>query len=198
MSIFYHGTSIENAEQILLSGFGGGDRTVWYPSNRDYVYVREELPPEAGEDTYSLTVHSAFTTAAVLNSQQNSVAIFRLEIPDNLEEIVEPDDSIEFDENSYQIEAKQLNALISSGKVKLDCRILEGYMPELRSFVLAYSNLPQINLADDIKKEIRTVARPCLDNLVCSVYDWIESKIVPWVELEPMSDIANETKYFGG
>lgn len=196
MGIFYHGTSVENAISILQNGFGS-DSTIWYASDSRYIYMRKAVPPEAGEDTYNLTIHSAFTTAAVSNSQESGVAIFRISIPDSLADCVEPDDSVEYDENSYQIEADRLNRLIADGSVKVECRVLEGYIPELRSFVLAYTNLKQINMPDAIKEEIHDLTYGFIKDLAVSVFDWVDSKYAAWSSLKPLV-LHKQTNYFGG
>lgn len=194
MSIYYHGTSIENAKSILNSGFGT-DRTIWYASDPQYVYLRAELPPEAGEDAYIETIHSAFTTAAICNSQENGVAIFQIEIPESLADCVEPDDSVEYDETSYQIEAEQLNKFIADGSIKIECRVLEGYRPELRSFVLAYTNLSQVNIPDEIKQELNTIIYNFKSDLQFSVFEWVESKYKTWESLKELSPLA-ATNFF--
>lgn len=194
MRIYYHGTSIENARSILKNGFGA-DTTIWYASYLKYVYMREAVSSEAGEDTYNETIHSAFTTAAICNSQENGVAIFQIEIPESLAGCVEPDDSVEYDENSYQIEAEQLNKFIADGSIKIECRVLGGYRPEFRSFVLAYTNLTQINISDEIKQELNTIIYNFKSYLQFSVFEWIESKYKPWESLKELSS-TTETSYF--
>lgn len=194
MSIYYHGTSIENARSILKNGFGAST-TIWYASYPKYVYMRKAVPPEAGEDTYNETIHSAFTTAAICNSQENGVAIFQIDIPESLAGYVEPDDSVEYDENSYQIEAEQLNKLVADGSIKVECHVLEGYRPEFRSFVLAYTNLKQINISDEIKQELNALMYNFKSDLQFSVFEWIESKCRPWESLKELSSLT-ETSYF--
>lgn len=194
MSIYYHGTSIENARSILKNGFGAGT-TIWYASYPKYVYMRKAVPLEAGEDTYNETIHSAFTTAAICNSQENGVAIFQIDIPESLAGYVEPDDSVEYDENSYQIEAEQLNKLVADGNIKIECRVLEGYRPEFRSFVLAYTNLKQVNISDEIKQELDALIYNFKTDLQFSVFEWIESKCRPWESLKELSSLT-ETSYF--
>lgn len=140
MRTFYHGTTMESARSILKNGFNGETDTVWNCSDCDKLYVRDKDSNAIFDEDEAiyLSVSAGQIAAAVFDSKETSIAIFKFEVEDDVaDSYFDEDDSCPNMDGSYQIDKSDLDYLISRNKIK--CTLFESknaYIPYLRVFYL--------------------------------------------------------------
>lgn len=185
----YHGTSMENAKKILKYGFSDEKDTIWNVSDPEMVYLAEEQNPEECDDDFDSYITDSKLTAieagqiaaAWFNSKSSDTVVFEFEVPEEVIGLFEDDDSCENAYGCCQVNALELNDLISKGQIKVKMHILHGsYIPYLRIFYL--NNLSRIYLKyiEDtmLMKVMDTVGTTYIDDLH-GCYDSLKSKTIP-------------------
>lgn len=154
MRTFYHGTSYENALNIIKNGFGGKtapEKTIWNCSNNSRTYLAES---DEFEEGFELAISAAKTAAAYYDSKSTKIAVFEFQIPEEVvEEYLLPDRSCPNMDDCYTIENEDLNELINLHRIGMKVRWYEdSYQPFLRAFYLSglckdYFNLEMLEPA---------------------------------------------------
>lgn len=144
---YYHGTSYENAIDIIKKGFGNHNKdTVWNCSNPNCLYVHA-----CDDDTENeqLAIESGQIAAAYYNSQSDKIAVIKLIIPDELE-IVMPDYTTGYmQRDSYEIDYDELNKYINKNSIKATIKFYENaYTPYLRPFYLSNLTSEYMSIKD--------------------------------------------------
>jgi len=108
MVMLYHGTTEERYRSILKSGFDH-DKVIWDCSDPDKMYFYRQdmvarefgLSPEmAKERCFEMALQSAFTSAALTNSQSKNLFVVEVQIPDSHLNVIEADQSTGLTEDS--------------------------------------------------------------------------------------------------
>ena len=185
----YHGTSMEKAKEILKYGFSDEKDTIWNVSDPEMVYLAEEQNPEKCDDVFDsyitdskLTAIEAGQIAATwFNSKSSDTVVFEFEVPEEVIGLFEDDDSCENAYGCCQVNALELNDLISKGQIKVKMHTLHGsYIPYLRIFYL--NNLSRVYLKhiEDtmLIKAMDAAGTTYLDDLH-DFYDYLKSKTIP-------------------
>ncbi len=147
MKVYYHGTTVECADNIRKHGFGR-NREVSYPregliwdcSDPDCTYMYSEHDEHDEGDAANEAEGNAILSAAVSGSQASHVVVFRLEIPDDVaDKFCEVDYSCEnmADRGAFYIDNDILNQLIDDGTIVLLSGDVGNYNPEFRWFYVA-------------------------------------------------------------
>lgn len=147
MKTYIHGTSYENAMNIMTNGLLREKDTVWTCSDPDYIYVFDSDDKEA----FSSCIGAGQITAAYQNSMSDKIAIIRFEMTESVaDRIISNDISCENMYDSYQISIAELNMLLKSGEIQLYVDIYnDSYIPYLRVFYLPIDN-PYMELSDPL------------------------------------------------
>lgn len=185
----YHGTSMEKAKEILKYGFSDEKDTIWNVSDPEMVYLAEEQDPEeCVEDFESYITESKVTAikagqiaAAWFNSKSPDTVVFEFEVPEEVIGLFEPDDSCENAYGCCQVNALELNDLISKGQIKVKMHTLYGsYIPYLRIFYLNNLSRVYLKYVEDamLIKAMDAVGTTYVDDLH-GCYDSLKSKTIP-------------------
>lgn len=178
MKKFYHGTALENAEQMFSEGFCSDYKTMWSVSDEDMLYV-------ADEENEIIAIDASIISAAVEGSDTDKVGVLIFEMEDDIaEEYFQPDDSCENMSGCYQIRKEELDKLVSEKKVQVILEVrAKSYNPNLRPFYLIGvirddGCRPTVMLEDDAlyqavkilqgKKDVDAVYYDCID----CIYDY--------------------------
>lgn len=151
MAIFLHGTSDENAHNMIKSNkLGKNHKTIWTCSNPNLLYMYNA----DDEDAIQLSVESGQIAAAYMNSKSTRIAVISLDIPDNIvNELVNPDCSCENTNGCFQINYNDLNNYIKSNIIKAQINYYDNaYIPYLRPFYLSYLNSRYMTISDPLLK----------------------------------------------
>lgn len=144
----FHGTSAENAKDILENGFTNDIRN-WNPSEPNTVYVWNSDKIMEHEDWEQQPIQNAFESAQISAALQKSnspyVVVFEFEIDED--ELVDDTSCTNMDDASC-INIEILNQLIKNKEVVLKEYIFQ-YAPMLTIFhVAGLLNNPNIDLYD--------------------------------------------------
>lgn len=149
MAIFLHGTSDENAHNIIRTNrFGKKHKTIWTCSNPNLLYMHTADE----EDAIQLSVESGQIAAAYMNSKSTRIAVISFDIPDELlDKLVESDHSCENTNGCFQIKCNDLNTYIKSNIIKAQINYYDNsYVPYLRPFYLSYLNSRYMTISDPL------------------------------------------------
>lgn len=185
----YHGTSMEKAKKILKYGFSDEKDTIWVVSDPEMVYLAEEQNPEECDDDFDSYITDSKLTAieagqiaaAWFNSKSSDTVVFEFEVPEEVIGLFEDDDSCENAYGCCQVNALELNDLISKGQIKVKMHILHGsYIPYLRIFYLNNLSRVYLKYIEDtmLMKVMDTVGTTYIDDLH-GCYDSLKSKTIP-------------------
>ena len=185
----YHGTSMENAKKILKYGFSDEKDTIWNVSDPEMVYLAEEQNPEECDDDFDSYITDSKLTAieagqiaaAWFNSKSSDTVVFEFEVPEEVIGLFEDDDSCENAYGCCQVNALELNDLISKGQIKVKMHTLHNsYIPYLRIFYLNNLSRVYLKYIEDtmLMKAMDTVGTTYIDDLH-GCYDSLKSKTIP-------------------
>lgn len=157
MKTYLHGTSYENACNILSNGLSDEKDTIWKCSDCEKMYVRDADE----DDAEYLCVESGQIAAAYTNSTSTNICIVRIIMPDEIaEDYVEDDDSCQNMYGCYQIEIKDLIKLHAENKIQIYIDTYEdGYVPYLRPFYLANVDSSYMTIQDRLLNQALNVIR---------------------------------------
>ena len=80
MRTYIHGTSYENAMNILKNGFSSEDKNIiWECSNPYMIYLRDKYDED--DDSLMLCIESGQIAAAKTNSLSTKIGIIEIEMP---------------------------------------------------------------------------------------------------------------------
>jgi len=174
MKVLYHGTSVENINNIEETGkFGNSDKQTWTVADRDYTYFYH---CENEEETVYSALGNAQITCAVQDSKYTSVGLIVLTVMDGDMQEFERDYSCEnMSENAYCIDNDVLNSLIDGGHVLVDLLTIDDvYNPYLRPFYLASLKdnqyLNRSNFSDSFLEALDMVSKidiSGVDSFIC-------------------------------
>lgn len=185
----YHGTSMGNARKILKYGFSDEKNTIWNVSNPEMVYLAEEQEPEECDDDFDSYITDSKLTAieagqiaaAWFNSKSSDTVVFEFEVSEDTIGLFEDDDSCENTYGCCQINALELNDLISKGQIKVKMHTLHGsYIPYLRVFYLNSLSKSYLQYIHDtmLIKAMDAVGSTYIDDLH-GCYDSLKTKVIP-------------------
>lgn len=185
----YHGTSMENARKILKYGFSDEKDTIWNVSDPEMVYLAEEQNPEECVDDFESYITESKVTAieagqiaaAWFNSKSSDTVVFEFEVPEEVIGLFEDDDSCENTYGCCQINALELNDLISKSQIKVKMHTLHGsYIPYLRVFYLNGLLKSYLQYIEDtmLVKAMDTVGSTYIEDLH-GCYDSLKTKVIP-------------------
>lgn len=185
----YHGTSMEKAKKILKYGFSDEKDTIWNVSDPEMVYLAEEQNPEECDDDFDSYITDSKLTAieagqiaaAWFNSKSSDTVVFEFEVPEEVIGLFEDDDSCENAYGCCQVNALELNDLISKGQIKVKMHTLHNsYIPYLRIFYLNNLSRVYLKYIEDtmLMKVMDTVGTTYIDDLH-GCYDSLKSKTIP-------------------
>lgn len=178
MTRHYHGTTIENAINMVEVGFNEKPPGTWICSDDHYLYmwssdkVEDEFEPEECKlQLINSAFNSAQITAALNNVLRKELVVLCFEFPDDVKELIEHDYSCE---NMADVaDAISLSRVKASHIVEMYVS-KEGYEPMLRAFVLGgLINGHLLNkgiLTDTEEKLIKAVSKS--DIMVDEMYDF--------------------------
>lgn len=169
MKTYFHGTSYENALNILRDGFLDEPDRIWTCSNDDKMYFRDA----DSEDAKFLCIESGKITAAYTDSNSTLIALIIMEMSDELaDEIMEEDDSCENMYDSYQIDLVDLRKYILSNDIGIKIQMYaDCYIPYLRPFYLTNITERYMYIEDDtLKRAINIIARS--DTFIDEIYEF--------------------------
>lgn len=153
--LFYHGTSLESAKNIMRYGFCNTIKT-WQCSQADKIYM------VAADDRFYdcseavlFALEAGQIAAAVQGSNETSVAVFEFDISDDIaEDYFLPDVSCESMDGCWCINTDTLNKLIKEHKINMRVKVLQdAYTPYLRIMYLAYLKNTYVIYKDDKLEE---------------------------------------------
>lgn len=161
MNKFYHGTSIENALQILSHGFSDEKETIWTCSDTNLVYMASGYNSEAdNEEAMYTSFEASLIAASKFDSKYKDTVVFEFNIKNkDIETYIEDDDSCENPMyGCYQIAARDLNALIANRKITFKLYLYENsYNPYLRIFYLKNLDLTYLDADDELTGAINII-----------------------------------------
>lgn len=183
----FHGTSAECAENILVDGFSSDAPRVWSCSDIDNVYLvsqsydmdyrdDDEIVEVTDYPAFRFAIEAAQITAATFQSKCTDVYVLEFDFPDDAleKEILEEDDSCANMHECYQINADELNSMISTGEVAMTVhKLTEAYEPDLRLFYLPDPENQYWYAPDEKTEKILTRlgnARFNMTDLMCDDY----------------------------
>lgn len=133
---FYHGTSAEAAEKILVDGFGCNEETVWNCSDNGSTYFWAHAVDRIEGEGVSRAFESGLVTAAMRGSLDKRVIVFELDIPDEfVGNWVLEDHSCEGMAGAWVVSSNWLNARLNESAVTLRVFVREIYRPDFRWFL---------------------------------------------------------------
>lgn len=153
MTIYYHGTTMENAKSILKEGFNS-ESAVWECSDPLATYFYRSDINDTPKEGLKLAIENAQIASAVSGVQDTSVAVIVADIPDSVPAY--PDRSCENMENvAVEIETELLNLGIDCRKIKISMLIFpETYCPGMRFFYLKDLSFLELSDFSDFEFEL--------------------------------------------
>lgn len=154
--LFYHGTSLESAKNIMKYGFCTPRKTWWCSeSNKIYIVAADDKIRDCNEAVL-FALEEGQIAAAVQGSSETSIAVFEFDIPENIaDEELLPDISCENMEGCWCIDADTLNELSKEHKINMRVKILQdAYTPYLRVLYLTHLNPTYVVYEDDKLEQI--------------------------------------------
>lgn len=172
MKTYVHGTSYENAMNIIKNGFTDEKKnTIWSCSDPGMIYVRDA----DNEDTKHCCIECGQITAAKEDSKSDKIALIKIEIPDKIAyELAEDDISCPGMDDCYQIDIKALNEYIIQGKINLSVDVYkDAYIPCLMPFYLCNLSDEYLQVEDPVLymvlNEIKKQENPNIFDLIHDV-----------------------------
>ena len=145
---FFHGTSAENAINILRHGWSSERlyQNTWNCSEDDMIY----LVSCAREGCYHLALEEGQITAAKNGSDSKDIYVFEFEIPEDIaDDYLEDDDSCPGMDDCYTIDSKTLDRLVAEHKIDINYNKYPIYMPMMRPFYLTSLSEEYMNITDE-------------------------------------------------
>lgn len=182
--LFYHGTSLESAKNIMKCGFCNIVKT-WQCSQSDKLYtVAADDKFYDNNEAVLLALEAGQIAAAVQGSNETSVAVFEFDIADDIaEDYFLPDVSCENMDGCWCIDTDTLNKLIKEHKINMRVKVLQdAYTPYLRIMYLAYLENTYIIYKDDkLEEACRRIRESNIDtewlydfDNVCDNYEYYD------------------------
>lgn len=152
---FFHGTSAENAQNIIENGWNSKRLypSTWSCSADNRIY----LVSSAREGCYFLAVEEGQITAAKNGSTSKDIYVFEFDIPEDVaDEYLLKDNSCEGMEHCYSIDAAILDNLLMALDIKMCFRSYPVYIPMMRPFYLTslsdkYMKITDLDLMEAVK-----------------------------------------------
>ena len=164
---FYHGTSAEAAEKILVDGFGCNEETVWNCSDNGSTYFWAHAVDRIEGEGVSRAFESGLVTAAMRGSLDKRVIVFELDIPDEfVGNWVLEDHSCEGMAGAWVVSSNWLNARLNESAVTLRVFVREIYRPDFRWFYLTGAAEELLNLTDEEAASLHLAKRLSNDGIL--------------------------------
>jgi len=158
--LFYHGTTLRSAKNILNHGFKDVG-TVWNCSTPNCVYiVAADNTNRNSDDAIRFAIEAAQLASAIKNVNDTDIAVFEFDVPDEIiENDILPDISCPNMNGCYTITTNILNNYIATNNIKMRIkRIKNAYIPYLRPFYLMDINTEYIPDCDMVFLEaVKTI-----------------------------------------
>lgn len=167
---FYHGTSAEAAEKILVDGFGCNEKTVWNCSDSGSTYFWEHAVDGVDGEGIPRAFESGLITAAMRGSLDKRIIVFELDIPDEFvgNWVLEDYSCGGKTDAAWVVSNNWLNARLSEGTVTLRVFVQEIYRPDFRWFYLVGATEELLNLTDKEVASLHLAKRLSNDGILCS------------------------------
>lgn len=151
-NIYYHGTSMENAINIVNNGFIENRKPIWDCVDPDKIYLACNRDEPEDYESFELSFGASQIAAAFYNSMSENTVIFEFVFRKKDEnEYIFQDDSCDNIYGCYQISCQDLNRMITDKDVQIKIHILKkSYNPFLRIFYLKNLSMDWLNFSDQL------------------------------------------------